>query len=223
MRMTQVSSGLIATQTLTSLRGAVLRLRIERHAQAQRQAAAGGRGRTDDEIAAGEFGLPLPNDIFLMARLPQALLPVVVATGACAPLRGCAGRCRSGRCWSSPRRCPCRSDAGFFFSSAAAAMIWPGLAVAALRHVDLGPGLLHRVRAVARQAFDGDDLVGGLARLPHRDRAGALHLAVDVHRAGAALRDAAAVFGAGQADLLANGAHSAASIVPRVVALSEPQ
>ena len=36
------------------------------------------------------------------------------------------------------------------------------------------------------------------------DRAGALHLAVDVHGAGAALRDAAAVFGAGQADLLAD-------------------
>ena len=30
------------------------------------------------------------------------------------------------------------------------------------------------------------------------------HLAVDVHRAGAALRDAAAVFGAGEADLLAD-------------------
>ena len=29
-------------------------------------------------------------------------------------------------------------------------------------------------------------------------------LAVDVHRAGAALRDAAAVFGAGEADLLAD-------------------
>ncbi len=31
-----------------------------------------------------------------------------------------------------------------------------------------------------------------------------MHLAVDVHRAGAALRDAAAVFGAGQADVLAD-------------------
>ena len=36
------------------------------------------------------------------------------------------------------------------------------------------------------------------------DRARALHLAVDVHRAGAALRDAAAVFGAGEPDLLAD-------------------
>ena len=36
------------------------------------------------------------------------------------------------------------------------------------------------------------------------DGAGALHLAVDVHGAGAALRDAAAVFRAGEADLLAD-------------------
>ena len=43
----------------------------------------------------------------------------------CARPRGCADRCRSGRCWSSPRRCPCRSASAFFLSSAAAAMIWP--------------------------------------------------------------------------------------------------
>ena len=36
------------------------------------------------------------------------------------------------------------------------------------------------------------------------DGAGAHHLAVQVHRAGAALRDAAAVLGAGEADLLAD-------------------
>ena len=36
-----------------------------------------------------------------------------------------ADRCRSDRCWSSPRRCPCRSAWAFFLSSAAAAMIWP--------------------------------------------------------------------------------------------------
>ena len=35
------------------------------------------------------------------------------------------------------------------------------------------------------------------------DQAGALHFAVDVHGAGAALADAAAVLGAGQPDLLA--------------------
>src|SRR4029079_15791608 len=52
-------------------------------------------------------------------------------------------------------------------------------------------------------AFDGDDLVGGL-HAADRDRARAHHFAVDVHRAGAALRDAAAVFRAGQADVLAD-------------------
>src|SRR5262249_14867949 len=35
----------------------------------------------------------------------------------------------------------------------------PRLAVAALRHVDLGPRLLHRMRRVRREALDGDDLV----------------------------------------------------------------
>src|SRR5882672_4982923 len=52
-----------------------------------------------------------------------------------------------------------------------------GLAVAALRDVDLRPGLLHRVRAVARQAFDGDDLVGRFDRAD-RNRAGAHHAPV---------------------------------------------
>src|SRR5712691_11747564 len=79
----------------------------------------------------------------------------------------------------------------------------PRLAVAALRHVELRPGLLHRVRARARQPFDGDDLVGGLDA-PDRHGAGAPHLAVDVHGAGAALRDTAAVLRAGQTDLLAD-------------------
>src|SRR6185295_1542131 len=77
------------------------------------------------------------------------------------------------------------------------------LAVAALRHIDRRPGFLHRMRGVGREALDGDDLVGRLHGA-ERDRAGALHFAVDVHRAGAALRDAAAVFGAGEACLLAD-------------------
>src|SRR5215211_411090 len=79
----------------------------------------------------------------------------------------------------------------------------PGLAVAALRHVNRGPGLLHRVRRASGQALDGDDLVARLHGA-ERERAGALHLAIDVHRARAALRDAAAVFGAGEADLFAD-------------------
>src|SRR4051812_27409398 len=79
----------------------------------------------------------------------------------------------------------------------------PGLAVTALRHVDRGPCLLHRVRRIGREALDGADLVARLHGA-ERHRAGALHFAVDVHRACAALRDAAAVFGAGEADLFAD-------------------
>ena len=82
-------------------------------------------------------------------------------------------------------------------------MIMPALAVAALRHVVVDPGLLHLVqRAVRREAFDRGDLlaVGGA----DRHGAGARRHAVDVDGAGAALGDAAAVLGAGQADMLAD-------------------
>src|SRR5438270_3234521 len=77
------------------------------------------------------------------------------------------------------------------------------LAVAALRHVECRPCLLHGMRAGGRKPLDGDDLVGGLQRTDGNG-AGAPHFAVDMHRAGAALRDAAAVFGAGEAHLLAD-------------------
>src|SRR5439155_25639202 len=76
------------------------------------------------------------------------------------------------------------------------------LAVAALRHVDLGPRALHRVRAVARQPFDRDDAVVG-ADARDRDRTRTPHVVIDVHRARPALRDAATVLGAGETDLLA--------------------
>src|SRR6185503_11417021 len=79
----------------------------------------------------------------------------------------------------------------------------PGLAVPALRHVDGRPRFLDRVRAIGRQAFDRDYLVGGL-HVAHRQGAGAHDLAVEVHGAGAALRDAASVLGARQPDLLAD-------------------
>src|SRR5678816_4864077 len=80
----------------------------------------------------------------------------------------------------------------------------PGLAVAALGHVEGRPGLLHGVRAGGREAFDRDDAVRRLHAADPKD-AGAHELAVDVHRAGPALRDAAAVLGAREADLLADG------------------
>src|SRR6266446_9954741 len=79
----------------------------------------------------------------------------------------------------------------------------PGLAVAALRHVELRPGLLHGMGAGGRQAFDGDDPIRRL-HAADGDHAGAHQLAVDVDGAGAALRDATTILGARQADLLAD-------------------
>src|SRR3954454_24077524 len=79
----------------------------------------------------------------------------------------------------------------------------PGLAIAALRHVEREPGLLDRMRAVRRQPLDGDDLLVRADRAQGQ-RAGARRDAVDMHRAGAALGDAAAVLGASHAELLAN-------------------
>src|ERR1700733_523530 len=77
------------------------------------------------------------------------------------------------------------------------------LAIAALRHVEVEPGLLHRVQlAVLRQRLDGGDLLW--ADRSDWDLARARGDAVDVHGAGAALGDAATVFGAGQADRVAD-------------------
>ena len=57
-------------------------------------------------------------------------------------------------------------------------------------------------RSVLRQAFDGGDLLA-LDRA-HRQRARTHRNAVDVNRARAALGDAAAVFRAGETDMLAD-------------------
>src|SRR5712671_5576528 len=72
------------------------------------------------------------------------------------------------------------------------------LAIAALRDVIIDPGLLHLVqRALRRQPLDGGDLLaGGLA---DQHAAGSHRDAVDMNGAGAALCNAATVFGAGQA------------------------
>src|ERR1700736_4612577 len=75
------------------------------------------------------------------------------------------------------------------------------LAIAALRDIVGDPGLLHLVQgAIGTEALDGGDLLAdGLADQhaagPHRDP-------VDMDRAGAALCNAASVFGAGEADIL---------------------
>ncbi len=89
---------------------------------------------------------------------------------------------------------------GMRWSSAAADMIWPGLAVAALHHVDIEPGFLDALARWRLRATASMVVIGFLADGAHRQHARAHRLAVEVHRAGAALRDAAAELGAGQAD-----------------------
>src|SRR5437899_339532 len=79
-----------------------------------------------------------------------------------------------------------------------------GLAIAALRHVVGNPGLLYLVQLAIRasQALDGGDfLAGGLA---DGHPAGAHCHAVDMDGAGAALCNAASIFGSGQSDILAD-------------------
>src|SRR5216683_4689020 len=76
-----------------------------------------------------------------------------------------------------------------------------GLAVAALRHIQRAPGLLHRVIAVAVEPFDRH--YRAAAEVTHGDGAGARRLAVEMHRAGAAQRDAAAELRSGEAELVA--------------------
>src|SRR5262245_9378737 len=73
------------------------------------------------------------------------------------------------------------------------------LAIAALRDVVVEPGLLHLVQVAVRgEAFDGGDRA--VADRAQRQRAGACRHAVDMHGAGAALGDSAAVSCAHQAD-----------------------
>src|SRR6266513_175734 len=76
------------------------------------------------------------------------------------------------------------------------------LAVAALRNLLGDPRLLQRMIALGRQALDGGDFLA----LHRRDRryARARRHAVDVHRACAALRDAAAELRAGEPELVAD-------------------
>ncbi len=57
----------------------------------------------------------------------------------------------------------------------------PGLTVTALHHIEFGPGLLHRVRTVGGQAFDGENFLPIGHGRGGRD-ARAQRRAVDVHR-----------------------------------------
>ena len=77
-----------------------------------------------------------------------------------------------------------------------------GLAIPALRRVELLPGDLNRMTAVGRESLDGHHrLADGRGR---RDTAGPDGAAIDVQRACAALSDAAAELRAGQPDLIAD-------------------
>src|SRR3954463_8991900 len=75
-----------------------------------------------------------------------------------------------------------------------------GLAIAALRDIDLAPGLLHRVIAGRVQALDGGDVAAG--HVGNRGDAGAYGLLVDDDGARAAQRLAAAIFGPRQSRLV---------------------
>ena len=106
----------------------------------------------------------------------------------------CADRCRNGRCCRSwRRRCPCRWAAEFLQQGRSRHHL-AGLTIAALRNVDLLPGKLDRMRAVGRKPFDRGDR--RVRRGRDRRQAGAHRVAAEMHGAGAALADAAAVFGA---------------------------
>src|SRR5262249_56170464 len=74
------------------------------------------------------------------------------------------------------------------------------LTVPAFGTVVFDPSLLHAVLvAVLGKAFDGGDLLPDC--LAHLRGTGARRHAVDVHGAGATLRNAAAILGAGETDL----------------------
>src|SRR5258708_39962041 len=75
-----------------------------------------------------------------------------------------------------------------------------GLAIAALRNIELAPGLLNRVIAGWMQAFDRRDLSAD--PIGDRGDASACGLLVHEHRACAAQRHAAATFRAGQSDFV---------------------
>ena len=98
-----------------------------------------------------------------------------------------------------------RVGSGFLRKSADAGHDHAAGAVAALHGAGVEEGLLERVQlAVLLEALDGGDLAGG-DRAELGD-ARARRRAVDQHRAGAATALAAAVLGAGQAEVVAEHA-----------------
>ena len=96
---------------------------VEGQLHSERETAAGGRG-TDDEFAPRKIrraGCRPACSRFLHGHPPTPSTGPWVAGPASlpsrspppyAPRRECAGTSRSGRYWSSPRRCPCPSASG---------------------------------------------------------------------------------------------------------------
>src|SRR5262245_30245573 len=78
----------------------------------------------------------------------------------------------------------------------------PGLAVAALWRIEFLPGDLDRMVTVRRDPFDG--CYSFAHRHGRLDAAGSDRLTIDMHRARAALPDAAAKLRARQADVIPN-------------------
>ena len=70
--------------------------------------------------------------------------------------------------------------------------------IAALGNIQGNPGLLDRMAGIRGEAFDGDDFFAG--GVGHRRHTGAHGLPVEMNGTGAALGDAAAVFGAGESE-----------------------
>ena len=70
-------------------------------------------------------------------------------------------------------------------------------------HVVLDPRLLNRVQRITHEALNRRH--GSTFKLPYRQLTGSHGITIQPHRAGAALRDTAAVFGAHQAQVIPQG------------------
>ena len=75
------------------------------------------------------------------------------------------------------------------------------LTIAALRHVNLDPGLLQRMAEIIRETFDGGDFFAGDIRDALDARTD--RFAIEVNGAGATLRHSTTVLGSGQTERFA--------------------
>src|SRR3954467_6194407 len=176
MRMTQVSFGLMATQMFTSVAPFCAAAWARNGAlkpSANVPAVAAAAPTTN---LRRERRWPFPKIIFFMALSSR---PAGGAIGRAA-IGLTAGRLMHGLANALIR--PAAADVGHRLVDVGIGRLrlllqqrrrrhdLPGLAVAALRHIHRRPRLLHRVRRIGRQAFDGDNFV---ARLHGAERNGA--------------------------------------------------